>query len=178
MITYKIIRAEAGSKMVQIRYSKDGKPDYFVRAEADHNWTEENIHAVAQDDINVEAAAQYWAAQDETPDIQLVNDTGEVKERVFETPPPFDPDIQRLIKNTTENETTVTYSYTVVDLTEEQIANRIRMQRDQLLASTDAEMLTDRAPSQEIIDYRQALRDLPQQAGFPTDIQWPTRPID
>ena len=25
-------------------------------------------------------------------------------------------------------------------------------------------------------DYRQALRDVPQQAGFPGDIDWPAKP--
>jgi hypothetical protein len=178
MITYKIIRAEAGSKMVSIRYSKDGKPDYFVRAQADNNWTEENIHLVAQESPNVDQAARYWAEQDDTPDIELSTDSGQVKDRVFEATPAFDPDIQRLVQNVTETETTITYSYSVVDLSEEQIASRIRIQRDQLLASTDPEMLPDRTPSDEMVTYRQALRDLPQQAGFPMDIQWPTRPID
>lgn len=34
----------------------------------------------------------------------------------------------------------------------------------------------DLSPSQEWIDYCQALRDIPQQEGFPFDIQWPIEP--
>jgi len=30
--------------------------------------------------------------------------------------------------------------------------------------------------SQEWADYRQALRDVPQQIGFPGDIVWPSKP--
>ena len=29
---------------------------------------------------------------------------------------------------------------------------------------------------QEWLDYRQALRTLPQQSGFPNDVVWPTKP--
>ena len=32
------------------------------------------------------------------------------------------------------------------------------------------------ADQQAWIDYRQALRDVPQQNGFPTDIDWPMNP--
>ena len=39
-------------------------------------------------------------------------------------------------------------------------------------------MLSDRTPSEEIIAYRQALRDIPSQEGFPNNITWPMKPID
>ena len=52
----------------------------------------------------------------------------------------------------------------------------VRQKRDALLAETDWWAVADRTMTQAEIDYRQALRDLPQQAGFPENITWPTKP--
>lgn len=56
-------------------------------------------------------------------------------------------------------------------------ADEIRARRDRLLAATDWAVLPDSpldAQSLEAVKtYRQALRDVPQQDGFPADIQWP-----
>ena len=59
-------------------------------------------------------------------------------------------------------------------------ASAVREQRDQLLASTDWAVLPD-SPLDEssktaIKSYRQALRDVPQQAEFPNNISWPEMP--
>ena len=56
--------------------------------------------------------------------------------------------------------------------------DEVRTQRDTLLAASDWAVLPDApvADEQAWKDYRQALRDVPQQAGFPTDIDWPTKP--
>jgi len=73
---------------------------------------------------------------------------------------------------------------TVVALTAEQLQDRAdskaaeaRRERDRLLAGSDWTQTAD-APVDQVAwqDYRQALRDIPQQAGFPTDITWPTKP--
>jgi hypothetical protein len=45
-----------------------------------------------------------------------------------------------------------------------------------LLEETDVWALTDRTMTAEQIAYRQALRDITDQAGFPNDITWPTKP--
>ncbi len=54
--------------------------------------------------------------------------------------------------------------------------DQIRGQRDNLIAETDVWALSDRTMTAEQTAYRQALRDIPDQAGFPTDITWPTKP--
>ena len=52
----------------------------------------------------------------------------------------------------------------------------VRQGRDRLLAETDVWALSDRTMTAEQTAYRQALRDITDQAGFPTDITWPTKP--
>jgi len=51
-----------------------------------------------------------------------------------------------------------------------------RAKRDSLLKETDHFGLSDVTMSAEMTTYRQALRDVPQQAGFPNTITWPTKP--
>ena len=75
-----------------------------------------------------------------------------------------------------------------VERTEEEIAadrvplqaSAARAQRGKLLAATDWAVLPD-SPLDEssktsLKTYRQALRDVPQQEGFPNNISWPNMP--
>jgi hypothetical protein len=54
---------------------------------------------------------------------------------------------------------------------------QVRLERDSLLLSSDWTQVAD-APVDKIAwsTYRQALRDIPSQAGFPNEITWPTEP--
>jgi predicted amidohydrolase YtcJ len=52
-----------------------------------------------------------------------------------------------------------------------------RADRDSRLAVTDFHALSDTAMSEAMTTYRQALRDVPQQGGFPNEIDWPTEPV-
>jgi hypothetical protein len=51
-----------------------------------------------------------------------------------------------------------------------------RATRDDLLKATDHYGLSDVTMTDAMMAYRQALRDVPQQAGFPQTITWPTKP--
>lgn len=55
-------------------------------------------------------------------------------------------------------------------------ALEVRLLRDEMLSATDWRFRSDMAPSQAWIDYCQALRDVPQQAGFPWEVTWPEQP--
>ena len=57
-------------------------------------------------------------------------------------------------------------------------ANNVRAERDGKLANTDWTQGKDipDAVSTKWAAYRQALRDVPAQAGFPWNVQWPSKP--
>jgi hypothetical protein len=55
-------------------------------------------------------------------------------------------------------------------------AKAVRSTRDAKLAETDWTALSDVTMSPEMAAYRQALRDVPSQAGFPHEITWPNKP--
>jgi len=66
----------------------------------------------------------------------------------------------------------------VIDRINDAKAKGIREQRDVLLDESDFAMLPDApvANVEEWKTYRQALRDIPQQPGFPTEVTWPEKP--
>ena len=51
-----------------------------------------------------------------------------------------------------------------------------RGRRNRLLEETDVFAVGDRPMTQEMTDYRQALRDLPDQDGWPDNVTFPTKP--
>jgi hypothetical protein len=60
---------------------------------------------------------------------------------------------------------------------DEEIAAQVLEIRDALLAQSDWTQLTDvpEATREAWAEYRQALRDVPQQPGFPNIITWPEK---
>ena len=59
----------------------------------------------------------------------------------------------------------------------EQLAADIRAERDRLIATTDYAVQPDSPhDTPEMRAYRQALRDVPQQEGFPDSVEWPEKP--
>lgn len=59
-------------------------------------------------------------------------------------------------------------------------ATNVRCKRNELLADCDwvvvKSLETSTPVPQDWAAYRQALRDIPQQAGFPHNVTWPTEP--
>lgn len=60
----------------------------------------------------------------------------------------------------------------------EQKAAAVRLERNQRLAECDWTQLAD-APVDAAVwaTYRQALRDVPDQTGFPWNVTWPMKPV-
>lgn len=58
------------------------------------------------------------------------------------------------------------------------LATQVRLERDKRIAATDFYLLPD-APQQPegLLAYRQALRDITLQSGFPENIVWPIPPL-
>lgn len=56
-------------------------------------------------------------------------------------------------------------------------ADAVRATRNQKLKDSDWTQVADAPVDKDAwATYRQALRDVPSQAGFPWDVQWPTEP--
>ena len=55
-------------------------------------------------------------------------------------------------------------------------AEEVRRERDEKLSATDWRATVDLTLSTEWATYRQALRDITTQEGFPNSVVWPTEP--
>ena len=66
--------------------------------------------------------------------------------------------------------------YTVKNKPQNQAEANVRNNRDLLLVETDWMALSDVTLSTEMSNYRQTLRDVTGQSGFPYNITWPTKP--
>jgi hypothetical protein len=63
------------------------------------------------------------------------------------------------------------------DRLDNQQASSMRSERNRRLSECDWTVLTDSPVNVNTWSaYRQSLRDVPDQAGFPWDVQWPTKP--
>jgi len=91
--------------------------------------------------------------------------------------PDHDP---QLVKVTMTNPTLVdgkwTQTWTQTNRPTSEVASSMRHERDKLLAETDYLALSDQTLTTEMSAYRQALRDVPSQSGFPLNVTWPTKP--
>lgn len=66
------------------------------------------------------------------------------------------------------------------EMTDEELAARVRMRRDALISGTDYYTLPDYPSTPDGIEavkqYRQELRNITLQSGFPRNVQWPSLP--
>ena len=106
---------------------------------------------------------------------------------VEDTPvPDYDPNTQKLSeKAPTEVSGKWTRTYVVSNLSAEEIqrltnakADSVRSERDAKLAASDWTQLPDVHPANTVAwnTYRQALRDVTSQPGFPHNVTWPKEP--
>jgi len=66
--------------------------------------------------------------------------------------------------------------YTVENKPQDQAEDAVRNKRDLLLSDTDWMALSDNTVTPAWASYRQALRDVTAQEGFPFSVDWPAKP--
>ena len=91
-----------------------------------------------------------------------------------------DNDITLTIRKAIKNGDLDVADYVEPTVDVEDLATKIRMQRNNLLKQTDYLMMSDYPIESDRLAkvkiYRQALRDIPEQSGFPRSITWPEKP--
>tara|TARA_R100001591_G_scaffold102296_1_gene109254 strand:- start:143 stop:670 length:528 start_codon:yes stop_codon:yes gene_type:complete len=174
MIHYEITKASPQQLQLQIRYSKENCPDYWINLR-NTDFSESNIHAVAKDHAQV--AEDFWNDTTGLPeDATLSDNTGTTKPKIYVDEPSFDDVTQEVTFTWVESDDALTQTWTVADKSSDDKAESIRAKRNSLLQDTDHHALSDVAMSTEMTVYRQELRDIPQQTDFPTTVTWPTKP--
>ena len=174
MINYEIIKANPQQLFLQIKYTKDNCPDYWVNQKI-MDFSESNIHDTAK--AWAEKAKAFWDAIDNLPaSVELSSTTGTAKNRVYADAPNHNATTHDATFTWVESDDAITQTWAVTEKSDEDKASVLRRQRNTLLRETDHYGLSDVTMSSEMTTYRQALRDVPQQTGFPTTVTWPTKP--
>lgn len=115
------------------------------------------------------------------PSDEFLSANGALKVSVFKD---HNRETQKLVSVLPYIEDNIAYTVIVADKTTEEIeadlqskAAKVRAQRNKLLADSDWTQILD-APVDRTAwaAYRQALRDITDQSGFPNDVVWPTEP--
>lgn len=93
-------------------------------------------------------------------------------------PPQYNSSIEYLSNEPKKEGTTWKISWKVLPIANEVLATNIREKRNNLLRESDWTQVKDipESVSTAWATYRQLLRDIPQQQGFPTDVSWPVKP--
>lgn len=116
------------------------------------------------------------------PSDEFLANNNAVKVSLFR---PHDQTTQKLVSCSPVIENGFAYVVEVIDKTEEEIAadvaskaTAVRAERDKLLAQTDwtqGKDIPDSVSTPWAV-YRQTLRDIPSQVGFPWDVTFPEKP--
>ena len=115
---------------------------------------------------------------------ELVEELG--LDPVFETPTPTTTIYQTAFKDGVEQDAKGkwVWKWSISEMDDEakaakdaEAAKGVRASRDRMLSESDWTQVLDAPVDQTAwAQYRQALRDLPAQSGFPHTITWPTKP--
>lgn len=92
-----------------------------------------------------------------------------------------EPDHDPLVQNLVQSQPSLSngswqVSYTVENMAQSDAEANVRDKRNRLLAETDWWAVSDRTMTTAQTQYRDALRDIPAQSGFPFSVTWPTKP--
>ena len=133
-----------------------------------------SIALLRKDNPTTSFAASPTDAMVEEWDVYPVNVTTETlgadQKRVFATTPSL------VDGNWVLAHTATDMSAEEIEARDEVAAFGVREERTSRLRDTDFHALSDTDMSEAMTTYRQALRDVPQQGGFPNEIDWPVEP--
>ena len=145
MINYKIIEINPRDQRLHIKYSKEGYEDYHYFEGLEPSFTVEMLQEIVED--RVIHAVYFWDHLDATSQVEVSEEmflSGSLKNHIQEDAPDYDTGTQKLVKTTTETDTTITHSYTVESLTQQEITDSLRKKRTALLSATDMWGIADR----------------------------------
>jgi len=191
--TYEIETLIPKGEFMTVKYSAEGFGDYF-KSFNPKEFSEEHLRSLIEGFAPF--VVEFWERSVNHPEELIITGASSVAEAPvveeidsnhapeIEPQPEYNRFTQRIEMNQIEHPMQETVGWAIIELTEEERASTLenfksyyRVQRDVLLSETDHWMMSDTPePTQAQLDYRQALRDVPEQAEYPQNIIWPTKP--
>ena len=130
MTYYQITKASPQQLHLQIRYTKEGCPDYWINLKVS-DFTDEGIHQSAQN--GAAQAEQFWSAISELPpEVTPTKMSGVAKDRVPTPQPDYDYMTQNISLEWVETDDAITETWTITEKTDEQKAEVLAESRKQI----------------------------------------------
>lgn len=178
--TYEIVSFVPADSWAKVKYEREGNLPYFklmTLASFDELAIKEQIEGFAP------VVFAHWdranIAPDELPLVGVQTATmTPIKPTVMGVEEEIsNPITEFLVDQRVETETEITFSRVVETRPENEWPSVAIGRRDFLLSQTDRYATSDSSMPVSIKAYRQALRDVPLQDGFPDNIVWPEFPV-
>ena len=182
--SYEILKAEPRHKYLSVRYYAEGQDDFFKNFNPEDWSSELNIKALIEQFAPL--VIQHWSYQQASPNTSPV-EPGTIYTAESELPnvvvypdeadpPEYDWVTQWIELNETPDANNV-LQWIINEYDNNEKIFNIRRKRDGLLRETDFYALSDTVEMDPAMaTYRQALRDITDQSGFPDNVTWPTKP--
>lgn len=179
--SYEILKAEPQHQFLSVRYYAEGKDNYFKNFNISNWENAEVITNVIKEFAPVVIA--HWTYQETAPEVSPVlegyTESAEavILEAATIAEPPTHDNLTQYITTADEPDANNIIQWIISDYAEETKMSNIRNHRNILLQETDFMVLSDSPEANTAwLEYRQALRDVPQQNTFPNVVSWPTKP--
>lgn len=174
---YQIISIDTTEKCVTMRFLAEGRRAYVTQRHYSED-LEISDSLILELVKHAQPEAYAFYQQDVATEAYVpASWNGSLKPLVLEEFPDYNPTFEKLEEVWSETDENRTRSFNVVPLNDHEINLKIRAKRAMLLEESDIEGLTDRTMSPQYREYRQQLRDITDQEGYPRDVIWPVKPI-
>lgn len=169
MITYEITKILPQQLRVQIKYSKEGFPDFWKNLVVE-DFSEDNIHALAEG--GADGAKRFYDAVESLPDeVQLSTTSGTAKEIVYADRPEIDHSTQVIEISWTETDTQKIEVVTVRDKTALEIEQALNAKRGgKVITMRQARLYLNE--ENLLATVEQTIASLPEEQKSVVEIEW------
>jgi len=130
MTNYEFTKVSPQQLMLQVRYTKDGFPDYWVNLRIT-DFSEDGLHQSASD--SAYQAEEFWQSISELPqEIVPEQSSGVAKTRIYADAPEHDPFNKNLSYEWVETEDAITQTWVITEKSEEEKAQYLNQWRGSL----------------------------------------------
>lgn len=195
-VFFEITQASPDREWMQIHYTNEDGQEFY-KNEIQVDWSADGVRSAVE--AHGPSIVAYWERTkgvDVASTMEAIELKGEFEcepenfvVQIPEPPilreqPEYDPFTQRIEQQTHKYDDEF-IEWEIIELTEEEKANflqfaedQVRGERNHRLVMSDFFNFPDAcvANVQEWLDYRQELRDIPEQPSFPKKVIWPERP--
>jgi hypothetical protein len=169
MISYEIIKTSPQQLLLQVKYTKEGLPDYWINFRVT-DFSDEGIRQTLQD--GAPQAEQFWSAISELPEeVTPAEVSGVIKDRVATPRPVYDPMTENITWEWVETDDAITETWTVTEKTDEEKAEALTESRAKTVVTMrQARLALLSVDKLSLVDA--AISGLPEGEKQAAEIQW------